>query len=270
MRFSRVCALQVSCECAESAKRAFGRAHSLSAITPFPSCSAWVSHPTLRENPVYVLLSHPNFPLPPRLDSLFRVRAAYAWYVEEAAPFFVDHFNLTSGVVVEDVTLPTVRVIDDNVVQPTVQATQAAVNSTAQFVSDSAAATSGAIAGTADAAVHNDAVHSVEEGLHTMGDEAARQAAMLRDATDKALITPTKEALMENVVPQMANHGRKIAEYTDHVEHFVNDKIVTPLRDSEALRSTGDAVKRTYAGAHYHFHHSFLPTVMDSVFLRLV
>ena len=93
--------------------------------------------------------------------------------MEEAAPFFIDHFNVTSGVVrkrlapastppqvftahrealnalfrmpsqvVEDVTLPTVKAIDNTVVQPTVQATQSA----AQFAYDSAGA---AIAGTA-------------------------------------------------------------------------------------------------------------------------
>lgn len=110
----------------------------------------------------------------------------------------------------------------------------------------------------------------IGEGVHSMSDEAARRAASLAEATDKALITPTKQVVMEKVVPGMADHGRKIAEFTDPVEHFVNDKIVSPLRDSEALRSGGEAIRRTYEDTHYHFHHSFLPTVMDSVFLRLV
>lgn len=106
--------------------------------------------------------------------------------------------------------------------------------------------------------------------MHTVSDEAARRAAQLADATDKALFTPTKQVVMEKVVPGMADHGRKIAEFTDPVEHFVNDKLVAPLRDNEALKSGGDALRKTYEDTHYHFHHTFLPTVMDSWVLRLV
>lgn len=110
----------------------------------------------------------------------------------------------------------------------------------------------------------------MSDGVHKVSDEAARQAALLAEATDKALIEPTKEVLMTKVVPGMADHGRKIAELTDPVENFVKDKIVSPLRDSDALRNGKEAIRRSYADTHYHFHHSFLPTVMDNVFLRLV
>ena len=130
---------------------------------------------------------------------------AYAW----AAPFLVDHYNAASVLTVEDITLPAVHYVDDNVVKPSVDASitlyDASRDGMAGAVGPLGEGAGDGAKAAAEAAAK--AASDTREAAEKVGREALA-------AADKA-VGPAKEVVMEKVIPGMADHGERIAEYTD-------------------------------------------------------
>lgn len=193
---------------------------------------------------------------------------AYKWAAEEAAPFIVDHYNFTSVVVVEDVTLPAAKMANDNIVEPTREASMKAYEASLHAVQDTANATTGALVNPLGEA-GSGALHQIGDGAKAAEEAAEKAMHAAADVADKA-IGPAKDVVMEKVVPGMADHGARIAEYTDKVEDFVRDNIIAPVAQSQLMKGGQEAVAKGFEDAKYHFTYKMVPGFMDSMVLRLV